>query len=80
MNASAPKINKILNTVKTEIVGKNDAQVQLDLLKANEQKQLQQIVKGDQFEDHLSDNDSIKFSSLKGTYQRECTSNAGSEN
>lgn len=71
---------QILNTVKTEIVGKNDAQAQLDLLKANEQKQLQQIVKGDQFEDHLSDNDSIKFSSLKGTYQRECTSNAGSGN
>ncbi len=64
---------QIQNIPKVEVTGVNDAQAQLNLLKANEQKQLGQIVNGDEFEEHLTLNDKNNYAILKGKYGAQCT-------
>ncbi|WP_373865973.1 hypothetical protein [Acinetobacter bereziniae] len=63
---------QIQNIPKVEVAGVNDAQAQLNLLKANEQKHLEQIAGGDQFENHLSLSEKTNYAILKGKYENQC--------
>ncbi len=63
---------QIQNIPKVEVAGVNDAQAQLDLLKANEQKHLEQITGGNQFENHLSLSEKTNYAILKGKYENQC--------